>query len=145
MALRCGPRTGEVSRGVVCRVKTQDEVQVARRIEVLAEGAAERIGLLRKLFVGFSSQPEVLDVARRSNYVVEVRSLDWNQKHIAEQYKQDVVVLKRAIDQFGHLRAREGVWVPSIWMEKVGLSTGDRVIVSNPLRNYLLPSPSGVS
>ena len=86
--------------GVVCEVHPQSGAELANRVELLTqEDSSTQVGVMRQLFVGYASHPVILDIARRSNYVVEVRTVDWIKKHPAENYLKDLLVVKRASDK----------------------------------------------
>ncbi len=127
--------------GVICEVSSRPGAELASRVELLTdENSPEKVGVLRQLFVGYASHPILLDVARRSNYVVEVRTVDWERSHPAEGYMKDLLVVKRALK--GTSSDSEGeVEAPSMWLERIGLSAGDKVIVSNPFQNFATPAP----
>ena len=121
--------------GVICEVIPNGRTETAKRVENVVSN--ERAGLLREMFVAYSANQTLLDVARRSDQVVEVRSVDWKKKHDAENYKQDMLLLKRFSGDEEHIGNR--LLAPLKWMEKIGIDVGDRIIVSNPISNFTIP------
>lgn len=124
--------------GVVCEVAVQSKEEKVKRIELISR---ERMGLgvLKELYVTYASHPALLELSRRSNNVVEVRSIKWSKKHSAEAYSKDLVIVKR-------LHGQEEIGIRLLgaekWIDHIRLEAGDKVILSNPLSDYLLPPPS---
>ncbi len=121
--------------GVICEVIPTSRPEIAKRVESVLSN--ERVGLLREMFVAYSANETLLDVARRSDQVVEVRSVDWKKKHDAEMYKQDMLLLKRFSGDEEQLGNR--LLAPLKWMERIGIDVGDKIIISNPISNFSIP------
>lgn len=121
--------------GVVCEVLPNSKAEKAKRVETILSN--EKSGILKEMYVAYASNSTLLDIARRSDYVVEVRSIDWKKRHEAEAYSQDMLVLKRFVGDEGYVGNR--ILAPSVWMEKMGVDAGDHIIVSNPLSRFRIP------
>lgn len=121
--------------GIICEVASYSVTETARRIEVVGEHK----GILREICVGFASHPAILDVARRSSYVVEVRSMNWTKRHQAEEYKIDRLLLKRYSNDNQGIGSR--LLTPTPWMKRMRLEPGDKIVISNPLIEFEVPSP----
>ena len=92
---------------------------------------------MKEIYVAYAYNDMLLDIARRSDHVVEVRSVDWKKKHDAEKYSQDMVVVKRFVGDQEYVGNR--LLVPSVWMRKMGIDVGDHIIVSNPIGKFSIP------
>ena len=121
--------------GVICEVIPNSRVEIAKRVEAVLNN--EKAGVLREMFIAYASNPILLEIASRSDHVVEVRSVDWKKKHEAEQYSKDTIILKRFVGSEEYVGNR--MLAPSTWMEKMGIDAGDTIIISNPIGNFRIP------
>jgi hypothetical protein len=126
-----------------------------KRIELFAENkrSKETFGVIRNLFVGFSFERDLLDLANFSNNVISVRAVSGSREHSETKLVEDKLVLKRIEspsrpeeDRFSPSSIYRRQKIPSLivssrWLEKMGFSKGDRIIVSNPVENYVTPPP----
>jgi hypothetical protein len=121
--------------GVICKILPNSRVEMAKRVETVLSN--EQSGVLKEMYVAYASNDMLLDIARRSDHVVEVRSVDWKKKHDAEKYSQDMLVVKRFVGDQEYVGNR--LLVPSVWMRKMGVDVGDHIIVSNPIGKFSIP------
>jgi hypothetical protein len=137
-------------RGVLSRVKEgMDDVPPVKRIEFFAKDGNDTYGILRSIFVAFSSDKSILRMAETSNGVVQVRSVrSGNSKRSDDSnYTQDRLILKRSSEINQEDRPVLSMKTPSItvsprWRERMKLETGDCIIVSNPIEEYSVPPPN---
>lgn len=121
--------------GVICEVIPNSKVEVAKRVEAVLNN--DRAGVLKEMVVAYASNSTLLEIASRSDHVVEVRSVDWRKKHEAEKYSKDTIVLKRFVGNEEYIGNR--LLAPLTWMGKMRIDAGDKIIVSNPIGNYKVP------
>lgn len=127
--------------------ETDEESKPVRRIELFAEEQRkETYGIIRTLFVAYSSEHSLLELAHFSNSVISVRAFpDSDQGMQDPRMIEDKLILKRTESetQSAPYRARvPSLFVSSHWLDRMNLEKGDRIIVSNPLENYLVPPPN---
>jgi hypothetical protein len=137
-------------RGIVSTVKefTQDSKPV-KRIELFAKKGEKTYGIIRTLSVAFTSARGLLQIAEASSNVVKINGLVSDQDYVSHGRSpliEDKLVLKRAEDipeesEKFRLTAPALIVSPR-WRERMHLSVGDRLIVSNPLETYAVPPPS---
>ena len=118
-----------------------------KRIELFAEERNRDLyGIIRDLFVAYSSEAKLLEMAQASNSVVSVRTIDSsNSRKTERRIIEDKLVLRRS-----EVRARTSPYKKNIadlmvtprWLERMDLEKGDRVIISNPIENYVVPPPN---
>jgi hypothetical protein len=128
------------------------------RIELFAhekENKEKRYGILKQLFVAFSSASKLLELAGASTNVIEVHAL--SREEIQDGGKTVVeskLVLKRSevVKNEGeenvfssHVERTPNLIVSSHWLDIMNLSSGDRVMVSNPRGNYEIPPPTTIA
>jgi len=130
----------------------------ADRVEIFSNRAEKRkkyYGILRQLFVAFSSESNLLRLAGASSNVIEVHALRHDEEEVTIVQKKAIIenrlVLKRLDEPEGeneksllsNLRQRAPrLLVSRHWLDLMELRSGDRVIVSNPLENYEAPPPT---
>jgi hypothetical protein len=127
-----------------------------KRIELFAknERSNETFGVIRSFFVGFSFERGLLELANFSNNVISVRAVSTSQDHRKCKVIEDKLVLKRIENRDSEkgyslsssellLRRNKvpSLIVSSRWMDRMELSSGDRIIVSNPVESYMTPPP----
>jgi hypothetical protein len=129
--------------------------KLVKRIELFAENkrSKETFGVIRNFFVGFSFERNLLDLANFSNNVVSVRAVSRTRDHRDPKIVEDKLVLKRIetpnpteSDRFLPSSIYRRQKVPSLivssrWLERMGFNNGDRIMVSNPVENYVTPPP----
>src|SRR5487761_1729657 len=129
--------------------ETDEEQKPLRRIELFAEEQRkETYGIIRSLFVAYSSEHSLLELAQVSNNVISVRAfLGSGQGTQDPRMIEDRLILKRrdSESESAPYRARvPSLFVSSRWLDRMNLEKGDRIIVSNPLENYVVPPPNMV-
>ncbi len=154
-------------KGLVSQVQTassaSNDPRPLKRIELFAKNdrSDETFGVIRNFFVGFSSERGLLDLANVSNNVICVRSVPSSGEGGRRNKKilEDKLVLKRIdedeeeqdssfrrMNPFSSANIVRRQKLPKIivsprWLDKMQLENGDRIIVSNPIENYLAPPP----
>jgi len=137
-------------RGVLSRIKEGvDDVPPVKRIEFFAKDGNDTYGILRSIFVAFSSEKSILRIAEASNGVVQVRSVrSGNSKGSDDSNSaQDRLILKRSSEINQEDRPVLSMKTPTItvsprWRERMRLEAGDCLIVSNPIEDYSVPPPN---
>jgi len=137
-------------KGILTKVKEgADDVPPVKRIELFARDGGDTYGIIRSLFVGFSTEKSILRIAETTGGVVQVRAMRATKgKEATASGSTDLILLKRdsiALDQEGNPGFR--IRVPSItisprWKERMRLSEGDRLMISNPIQDYAVPPPN---
>ncbi len=138
-------------RGIVGSLKETnfDSVRVGR-IELFSRKKDERgkyYGILKQLFVAFSSESKILKLAGTSSNVIEVHGLRDEDKKNKKGLVESKLVLKRSKEEkkddvfslYGEKTPK--LLVSAHWLDLMNLSSGDRVIISNPRENYEIPPP----
>jgi hypothetical protein len=141
--------------GVLSVIKESKEPEdKVKRIEIFAEDSGDSTyGILRNMFVAFSSERKLLDLAHASDNVIEVRTLQPDAHRGSSQTGKiigDKLVLKRteqeAVDTKNAMAScfskAPNLLVPSAWLEKVDLDRGAQIMVSNPIERYMVPPPT---
>ena len=121
-----------------------------KRIELFAHENEKSYGILREFFVAFSSEERLLELAVASSNVIAIHAFPSERKN-SENKKtiEDRLVLKRAT----HEKRAEGkpvifreripdLFVSEFWLDRMRLSSGDRIIISNPREIYEVPPPT---
>jgi hypothetical protein len=114
-----------------------------------------KFGILREFFPAFSSEPKLLRLAGISSNVIEVhansdKDKQRQQANISKTVFADKLILKEAGNRE---EVKQGVpltfgehapelLVLAHWLDVMSLSSGDRVIVSNPREDYEMPPPT---
>jgi len=138
-------------RGVLSRIKEgMDDVPPVKRIEFFAKDGNDTYGILRSIFVAFSSEKTILRIADASGGVVQVRSIRSASSKGFErsvESSQDKLILKRSTEVDVSDRPMLSMKTPTItvsprWRERMKLKTGDCLIVSNPIEEYAVPPPN---
>lgn len=149
--------------GLISKVEEDGDANSGQveRIELFSENRRSKQvhGILRSLFLGFSNEKELLDLADYSNRVISIRTIS---RDFSEGGKvvQDNLVLKRREDKPGRNPGGElnsvfpssdellirrnklpSLYVSSRWLDRMDLCSGDRILVSNPVENYATPPP----
>ncbi|MHB1909459.1 MAG: hypothetical protein ACYCQJ_11410 [Nitrososphaerales archaeon] len=132
---------------------SNSDLKQVRRIELVGKNrrSNEIYGVLRNIFVAFSSERGLLDLANYSDNIVSVRAVSGNEK--SPSIIEDKLVIKRIeknpegqkqpnpfASVLRTIPARS-IKVSSHWLDRMNLSSGDRVIVSNPVENFVRPPP----
>jgi hypothetical protein len=126
-----------------------------KRIELFAKNkrSHEIFGVIRNFFVGFSSERDLLDLANFSNNVISIRAVGSSFERSENKIVEDKLVLKRIDspkvkqgDSFSYTQVFRRQKVPSLivssrWLDRMGFNSGDRIMVSNPVENYVTPPP----
>jgi len=126
-----------------------DDLPPVKRIEFFAKDGNDTYGILRSIFVAFSSEKSILRIADASNGVVQVRSVrSRNSKGSDDSNSaQDRLILKRSSEIEQEDRPVLSMKTPTItvsprWRERMKLKSGDCLIVSNPIEEYSVPPPN---
>lgn len=127
--------------------ETDEDSKPLRRIELFAEEQRkETYGIIRTLFVAYSSEHSLLELAHVSNSVISVRAFpDSDQGMQDPRMIEDKLILKRTesrTESAPYRTKMPSLFVSSHWLDRMKLEKGDRIIVSNPLENYLVPPPN---
>ncbi|MGI0078415.1 MAG: hypothetical protein ACRECH_02215 [Nitrososphaerales archaeon] len=128
-------------------VEADRESKPVRRIELFAEEQRKEIyGIIRTFFVAYSSEHTLLELAQVSNSVISVRAFSSSaQGRQDSRMVEDKLILKRTESEPEPVpyRARvPGLFVSSHWLDRMNLEKGNRIMVSNPLENYVVPPPN---
>jgi hypothetical protein len=121
-----------------------EEFSKVRRIEVFAEEQSEKYGIIREFFVAYCSERRLLDLANASNSVISVRVISSSRTESRRKVISDELVLKRTDATSESIPYRPKIpdlLVPASWMDRMDLESGDRIMISNPRENYLVPPP----
>lgn len=136
-------------RGIFGTIQeSKDDGPMVKRIELFANSKKDTYGIIRKLSVAYSSAKELLQIAAASNNVVHVRALPSSKDRRMNnrvRMLEDRLVLKRSeIEEQAHeLRAKPpNITVSPSWRERMRLSLGDSLLVSNTIENYAVPPPN---
>ncbi len=131
--------------------KCEERSPIVKRVEVFGESERNTFGIIRTLFVAYSSEKSLLEMAESSNCVIQVNSLNTEatQKNDSQMI-EDKLLLRRAsqssieheVISFTVKLEAPKLMVPEHWLDKFRLRLGDRIMVSNPLENYFVPPPS---
>ncbi len=134
--------------GVFGFLKEDDEeTRQVRRIEIFAEDqSGETYGIIRNLFVAYSSELSLLELALVSNSVISVRAFcQSSQRGTETKLIEDKLILKRtdyASESTPYSARAPSLLVSSRWLDRMNLARGDRIIISNPIENYAVPPPN---
>jgi hypothetical protein len=141
-------------RGIFSKVKgANDEVPQVKRIEVFARKDGNKYGIIRSLFVGFSSEKSILRIAEVTSGVVQVTAVRSSGaigkiSDIVDK-KTDTLIVKRSLTgwkgdgQGNNFRLKiPTLAVPYRWKDRMALSEGDCLIVSNPIADFAVPPPN---
>jgi hypothetical protein len=138
-------------RGLLSRIKEGvDDVPPVKRIEFFAKEGNDTYGILRSIFVAFSSEKSILSMADASGGIVHVRSIRSRNSKGSDGSRdstQDKLILKRSNESDEGNRPILSIKTPTItvsprWRERMKLETGDCLIVSNPIEEYAVPPPN---
>ena len=147
-------------RGIVSSIReSKEDSPPVKRIELFARDDKDTFGVLRTLFIAYSNERKLLDMADASNGVIQVRSLrpiraGSSNDRAAREIVEDRLLLKRSeeLPPLQNSKAEvHGIFtrfkephlvVSARWRERMNLETGDRLIVSNPLESYEVPPPN---
>ncbi len=144
-------------RGVLTLLKeSREATHEVKRIEIFANKSKEGLyGILRRMFVAFSSERELLQIARASDNVIEVRSFSQSGSSSFSSPEsgrviEDRLVLKRIEEAtpdehsetvISFRKKPPKLLVPAAWLERVDLEDGSQIIVSNPMARFVIPPP----
>lgn len=142
-------------KGILSRVKeSAQDIPTVKRIELFAKDGSDTYGIIRSLFVGYSSEKSVLQIAETTGGVVQVRAVRSSGDKIRERSSsfesfKDMLLLKRSSESSSDEDRRIGfrLKIPSItvsprWKERMRLSEGDCLMISNPIEEYAVPPPN---
>lgn len=128
-----------------------EKAEKIKRIELFAEEhSKESYGIIRQFFVAYSSERNLLQLAHASENVISVRAIQGssNDRHFFAADKRSVLenrmILKRVEDTTEPEMYRQRIpalIVSQSWLEMMSLTPGDRIIISNPLENFMVPPP----
>jgi hypothetical protein len=142
-------------KGILSKVKENDmETPQVKRIELFAKDGEDTYGIIRSMFVGYSSEESILEIAEASGGVVQVRAVvgrlsDKSEKRFSAS--SDTLILKRsstATDasqevRFPSFRQKlPSITVPPRWKDRMKLSEDDRLIISSPIADYSVLPPN---
>lgn len=127
-----------------------DDVPPVKRIELFANEGSDTYGILRSLFVGFSSEKSVLQIAETTGGVVQVRAVrayKGNPDGSSTDGDGDMLLVRRdsASDRSGDPGFRlkvPTITIPPRWKERMKLSEQDCLMISNPIQDYAVPPPN---
>jgi len=126
-----------------------DDLPPVKRIEFFAKDGNDTYGILRSIFVAFSSEKSILRIADALNGEVQSRSVrSRNSKGSDDSNSaQDRLILKRSSEIEQEDRPVLSMKTPTItvsprWRERMKLKSGDCLIVSNPIEEYSVPPPN---
>ena len=140
-------------KGIVGSLKESTfESRQVERIELFAQkkGKKRYYGILKHLFVAFSSESRLLELANASSNVIEVHALGRKEENgkVAIEGK---LVLKRVEerkteqDPFSlYEEHTPNLFVSAHWLDIMNLRSGDRAIISNPRERYEIPPPIAI-
>ena len=138
-------------KGILTKIKEGlDDIPPVKRIELFAKEGADTYGILRSIFVGFSSEQSVLQIAEATGGVVQVRAVrafNGKTESATPEAAGDMLVLRRNSTE--EPTARSGfrlripcVTIPPRWKERMKLTDGDCLLISNPIQDYAVPPPN---
>src|SRR5579884_3814672 len=122
-------------RGVLTLLKeSREATHEVKRIEIFANKSKEGLyGILRRMFVAFSSERELLQIARASDNVIEVRLvLKRIEEATPDEHSETLISFRKKPPK---------LLVPAAWLERVDLEDGSQIIVSNPMARFVIPPP----
>ncbi len=127
-----------------------DDVPPVKRIELFANEGSDTYGILRSLFVGFSSEKSVLQIAETTGGVVQVRAVrayKGKPDGSSTDGDGDMLLVRRdsASDRSGDPGFRlkvPTITIPPRWKERMKLSEQDCLMISNPIQDYAVPPPN---
>jgi hypothetical protein len=148
----------------VSKIKeSKEDSPLVRRVEVFADKKEDKYGILRTLFVAYSSETSLLRIAAASDGVIQVRSVSNSgflggsssprggaailedklllKRSHEDQEKKEVDSERSTRPTFFSIKAPDLIVSPR-WREKMNLEPGDRLLVSNPIENYEVPPPN---
>ena len=139
-------------RGILSKVKEGlEDIPPVKRIELFAKDGEDTYGIIRSIFVGLSSERSILEIAETSGGVVQVRVVRSGRGNAKDasisEGSGDVILLKRLSEESEETTAGFRVRIPSItisprWGDRMRISEGDCLMVSNPIQNYAVPPPN---
>ena len=138
-------------KGVLTKVREgSDDVPQVRRIELFAKDGGDTYGIIRSLFVGFSSEKSILQIAEASGGVVQVRAVRTSKgkkESFSPEGSGDMLLLRRDSSTPPADNPGFRVRIPSItisprWKERMRLSEEDCLMISNPIQDYAVPPPN---
>jgi hypothetical protein len=138
-------------KGILTKVREgPDDVPQVKRIELFAKDGGDTYGIIRSLFVGFSAEKSLLQIAEASGGVVQVRAVrsSKGKKDVSSpEGTGDMLLLRR--DSTPNQAENPGfrVRIPSItisprWKDRMRLSEEDCLMISNPIQDYAVPPPN---
>ena len=151
-------------KGIVTSLKETNFDSKVGRIELFSRtdnrNGRRYYGILKQLFVAFSSESKILELAGSSSNVIEVHGLQ-DAKEYNNALVESKLVLKltreeqeehqplhneeenlREIISFFYGEKTPKLLVSPHWLDLMNFSSGDRVIISNPRENYEIPPPT---
>jgi len=142
-------------RGIFSKINDGDvDTLQIKRIELFAKKGEDKYGIIRSLFVGFSSEKSILRIAEATSGVVQVTAVrsagDSKKSSSAVQQKSDTLIVKRSLtspkdanQQQNSLRLKiPSITVPNRWKDRMNLSEGDCLVISNPIADFQVPPPN---
>lgn len=141
-------------KGVLSKVREgSDDIPPVKRIELFAKDRGETYGIIRSMFVGFSSEKSILQIAEATRGVVQVRPVrssngKSNEYGLTEKTR-DILILKRSPEvspdtahSVGFRVKIPSITVPPRWKDRMKLEDGDCLMISNPIEEYAVPPPN---
>jgi hypothetical protein len=158
MLARNDPQRRLYPNGLLTELEEDDDFSYdfrpVKRIELFATDRRTQAtyGVIRNLFVGFSFERSLLDLANFSDNVISVRAVKNASRDFGSEPKliEDKLVLRRLAAKPDYKSTSESIFrrpkAPSLfvsphWLDKMKLSGGDKIMVSNPVENYVAAPP----
>ena len=142
-------------QGILSKVQEgAEDIGPVKRIELFARDRDDTYGIIRSLFVGFSSEKSILQIAEATGGVVQVRPIRSGGNGKPNDYgltekTRDTLILKRSPDarpddspRVGFRMKVPSITVPPRWKDRMKLEEGDCLMISNPIEEYAVPPPS---
>jgi hypothetical protein len=130
-----------------------ERAEQIKRIELFAkEDSKESYGIIRRFFVAYSCERNLLELAHASENVICIRAMNGSKRentgHSIPDMRKTMIenrlILKRMEENSQQEPYRQKIpdlIVSQHWLEIMELQPGDRIIISNPVENYMVPPP----
>jgi hypothetical protein len=139
-------------KGILSKItEGKDELPRMKRIELFANREDDTYGIIRTMSVALSREKSVLHIADASNGVIQVRTVRTisSTGRFDVECQMDTLILKRfpeansetQLDLSPRLRVPK-IIVPPRWKDRMKLSEGDCLLISNPIAEFAVPPPN---
>ncbi|MDA4110987.1 MAG: hypothetical protein OK439_00500 [Thaumarchaeota archaeon] len=134
-------------RGILSTIsEADDDLPPVKRIELFAKDEKDTYGILRTMFVALSSEKSILQMATASDGIIQVRAIS-EKSDKSRRICEDKLLVKRTEDSPEKIRPSVRINAPNIiisarWRERMNLELKDRLIVSNPIEEFVVPPPN---